>query len=149
MRMYVPENDPNAWESVMRFCKSLFGNLAVFSAFFLPAFLGAVVGVLRKDRRKKRRRVIVSILMSCVVGCGVTPLFAHIGGIPEAVSQSLAFFLGYWGVEGIESMRAGVKKRIGVEDAIPAQPAPVDIPQVEAETSVDCGYIPPEDGNAR
>ena len=104
----------------MRFLKSLFGNMTVFSAFFGPAFLGAVVSAMRNDRRHKKGRIVASILMSGVVGCGLTPLFAHVCGFPDAVSQSLAFFLGFWGVEGIDAMRTGIKKRMGVEEGAPA-----------------------------
>jgi energy-converting hydrogenase Eha subunit A len=98
------EDDPNIWEALMRILKMLHESMSSFFMYALPAFVGAVIGVLRKDRRKgaRKRFLVLSIIMSWMVGCGITPLFAHVFGIPENAAGSLAFFLGVYGVRGLD-----------------------------------------------
>ena len=110
------EDDPNVWEAAMRIFRMLHDSVGSFFVYAMPAFVGAVVGAFRKDRRKKKKRLLVlSILMSWLVGCGITPLFAHVFGIPETVAGSLAFFLGYWGIEGLDVLWAMLKQRAGAD----------------------------------
>ena len=110
------EDDPTFWEAVMRLFRMLHDSVGSFFVYALPAFIGAVVGAFRKDRRRKKKRLLVlSIVMSWLVGCGITPLFAHVFGIPETVAGSLAFFLGVWGIEGLDVLWAMLKQRAGAE----------------------------------
>lgn len=124
--MAALENDPNTWEAIMRFLKSLAESLASFSAFTVPALAGAVIGVLRRDRRRKGKRLLVSsIVMSWIVGCGLTPLFAHVFGVPDGVASSLAFFLGVWGLEGLDILWTAFKSKVGENNS--GTPPPDDV----------------------
>jgi hypothetical protein len=111
------EDDPNAWEAVMRFVKSCFEWFASFSSLVIPALAGAVVGAFKEERRRRgKRKLILSVLMSAACGCGLAPLFAHIFGIPDPVASSLAFFLGVWGLEGIDVVQNVFRSRFGEQD---------------------------------
>lgn len=108
------EDDPTIWEAVMRFIKSCFEWFASFSGLVVPALAGAVVGAFKEDRRKSgRRKLLFSIFMSAACGCGLAPLFAHLFGMPATVASSLAFFLGIWGLEGIEVVQNVIRSRSG------------------------------------
>ena len=102
----------------MNLVKSCFEWFASFSSLAVPALAGAVIGAFKEERRKHgRRKLISTIIMSAVVGCGLAPLFAHIFGIPDPVASSLAFFLGIWGLEGIEVVQHALRSRVcGRED---------------------------------
>jgi peptidoglycan/LPS O-acetylase OafA/YrhL len=79
-----------------------------------PLLAGAVVGAFRKERRKRgKRKLILSVLMSAMCGCGLAPLFAHVFSIPDPVASSLAFFLGVWGLEGIDVVQNVLRFRFG------------------------------------
>lgn len=108
------EDDLNLWEAAMRFIKSCFEWFASFSSLAIPALAGAVVGAFKQERRKRgKRKLILSVLMSAACGCGLAPLFAHLFGIPDPVASSLAFFLGVWGLEGIEVVQNVLRSRVG------------------------------------
>lgn len=110
------ENDPNTLETVMRFIKSIFDWAMSFSSLAVPALAGAVVGAFKEERRKYGRgKLISSIVMSAACGCGLAPLFAHFLGIPAPVASSLAFFLGVWGLAGIEVVQNVLRSRIGMD----------------------------------
>ena len=107
----------------MRFFKSCFEWFASFSGLVVPALAGAVVGAFKEKRRKHGRgKVICSILMSAACGCGLTPLFAHVFGIPDAVASSLAFFLGFWGMEGVKVVQNALRSKAGGNE----KPVPSD-----------------------
>ena len=107
------EEDLTTLEAVMNFVKVCLEWLAGFSSLAVPALAGAVVGTFKEERRKHgRRKLIFSILMSAACGCGLAPLFAHIFGFPDPVASSLAFFLGIWGLEGIEVVQHVLRSRV-------------------------------------
>ena len=102
----------------MRFIKSCFEWLTSFSSLAVPALAGAVVGAFKEDRRKRgSRKLVWSVLMSAACGCGLAPLFAHLFGIPAPVASSLAFFLGIWGLEGIEVVQNVLRSKVGDSSA--------------------------------
>jgi hypothetical protein len=104
-------------EAAMRILRMLQDSLGSFFLYACPALVGAVVGAFRKDRRRKKKRLLVlSIIMSWLVGCGITPLFAHVFGIPDTVADSLAFFLGVWGLEGLDVLWAMLRRKAGASD---------------------------------
>lgn len=110
------EDDPGTWGEAMRIIRAGFEWLASFSGLAVPALAGAVIGALKSEPRKKgRRKFIWSILMSAACGCGLAPLFGHLFSIPDPVASSLAFFLGIWGLEGIEVVQHALKHRVGVD----------------------------------
>ena len=114
--MAAMENDPDNWEAVMRFIKSWLEELAVFSSLVVPALAGAVIAALKQERRRRgTRKLFLSIIMSALCGCGLTPLFAHVFGIPALVSSSLAFFLGIWGLEGVDVVQNVLRSKAGEE----------------------------------
>lgn len=108
------EDDTTIWEAIMRFIKSSFGWFGSFSGLAIPAFAGAIIGTLRQDRRKRvKKKIVPSIVISAVSGCGLAPLFAHLFGIPDSAASSLAFFLGIWGLEGIEVAQHVLRSKAG------------------------------------
>ena len=107
------EDDPSFLEAPMRFLKSCFEWFASFSGLAVPALVGASIGEFRDKRRKSaKRKLVCSILMSAAVGCGLTPLFAHIFGIPDPVASSLSFFLGVWGLEGVDVVQDWFRSKV-------------------------------------
>lgn len=121
------EDDPNTWEAVMRFVKSCFEWFASFSSLAIPALAGAVVGAFKQERRRRgKRKLILSVLMSAACGCGLAPLFGHLFGIPDPVASSLAFFLGVWGLEGIEVVQNVLRSKVGDQGSRHDQPDPGD-----------------------
>jgi hypothetical protein len=112
--------DPNVGEAALRALRMLHESVGSFFVYALPAFIGAIVGACRKDRRKKKKRLLVlSFVMSWLVGCGITPLFAHVFGIPENTAQSLAFFLGVWGIEGLDVLWGAFRNRAAGKESRP------------------------------
>lgn len=114
--------DPGEWEAVMRFIKSIIDWLlsSPFAGLTIPAFFGAFIGRYRAYLKNNRRVIsklefIGSVVMSAVVGCGLTPLFAHIADLPDNVATSLAFFLGFWGLRSIDFLNT----KIGIHDDAP------------------------------
>lgn len=108
------EDDPNVWEESVRVLKSLFDWFTSFSGLLVPALAGAVIGAFKEERRKRgKRKLFLSILMSAACGCGLTPLFGHVFSIPAPVAASLAFFLGIWGLEGIEVVQSVLRSKVG------------------------------------
>lgn len=98
----------------MRFIKACFDWFTSFSGLAVPALAGAVVGAFKEDRRRRgKRKLIWSVLMSAACGCGLAPLFGHLFGIPDPVASSLAFFLGVWGLEGIEVVQNVLRSKVG------------------------------------
>ena len=115
--------DPSEWEAVMRALRAIIDWMAAspFAAFALPALFGAYIGKYREYLRNNRRKVskrefISSVLMSGAVGCGLTPLFAHIAGLPDVVATSLAFLLGNWGLRLIDDIQNALSSKVGIED---------------------------------
>ena len=142
MRMTPMQNDPSGWEWFVSCIKDGFGWLASFSSLLVPALAGAVVGAFKEERRKRgRRKLIWSVIMSAACGCGLPPLFGHLFSIPDPAASSLAFFLGIWGMEGIEVVHHALLHRVGVEhehggDTTPP-PRTDDEPQAHASEGSD------------
>ena len=108
------DDNPNELEEVMQHIKAFFTWFATFSGLIVPALAGAVVGAFKQNRRNIGwRKLLVSVFMSAACGCGLTPLFAHMLGMPEPIAASLAFFLGVWGLEGIEVVQYVLRSRLG------------------------------------
>ncbi len=108
------ENNPDGMEAVMRAIKAAFEWFASFSGLVIPALAGAVVGAFRQDRRKRGRRLLISsIVMSAACGCGLAPLISHLLSLPPNVASSLAFFLGIWGLKGLEVVEHVVRSKAG------------------------------------
>lgn len=108
--------DPEALEEIMLFVKTCIAWLSSFFGLAIPAFFGAAVGAY-KDRHYERgmRKLVCSVLMSAACGCGLTPLFAYVFSLPDTVSSSLAFFLGVWGLEGIETIQGMLRAKINAK----------------------------------
>jgi len=108
------EDDVTIWEAAMRFIKSGFSWLGFFSGLAVPAVAGAIIGTIRHDRRSRvKKKMLPSIAISAMCGCGLAPLFAHLFGIPDSAAASLAFFLGIWGLEGIDVVQHILRSKVG------------------------------------
>lgn len=107
---------PDALEDVMIFFRTCITWLSSFFGLAVPAFFGAAVGAYKDGHHERgMRKLVCSVLMSAACGCGLTPLFAYVFSLPDTVSSSLAFFLGVWGLEGIEAAQNMVRAKINAK----------------------------------
>ena len=91
-------------------------SLAGFMVFLIPSFVGAMIDAVRKDRRMNRRQFIFTVIVSTVAGCGLTPLFAHVFGIPEMVAPSLACFIAMYWQRASDTLWIYFKRKAGAGD---------------------------------
>ena len=96
------EDDPSIWAILLKPLKLVADSLSFTTPFLGPAFVGAVLSTMRKSYRKKGKMYWFSaVSWSTAAGAMLTPLFAHLAGIPENVAGSTAAFVAIMGHEAL------------------------------------------------
>ena len=103
------EDDPGMWATIIKTAREAL-------SFVLPWLLPSLLGTLAASRFKCRRKLgfwgwVNAVFWSTVAGAGLAPLVAHISGVPESLTNSLAFLIGILGFNKTDSLRAILQAR--------------------------------------
>lgn len=99
---------------------SFVNGLKVFAAYALPwlapSIAGASMALLLQERRRRGAGHWLNLFVwSVAAGCLLTPLFAHIFGLPDSISISTACFISMSGKEAVDFARSLLRRKAGGE----------------------------------
>ena len=85
-------------------------------SFISPWLVPALLGALASSRGSCRRKLgfwgwINALCWATVTGAGLAPLVAHVSGVPEGLTNSLAFLVGFVGLHKTDSIRLMLQAR--------------------------------------
>ena len=110
-------NEPMAPVENENLREALLGFLRANWLLGLMAGMGGLIAVLKSDRRLNARQMLKTLGVSVLAGGGLTPLFAHVFGLPHTVAPSLACFIGVISDRAIDALWMHIKKRAKITDS--------------------------------